>query len=125
MPKKSQNSSVLNDFLISIMNQWVKCVFAFLPLNSSGNREKLAQKSVVACKKLGSRDQRPLHRKGAKSAKNFLGFYLAHFCATAINQGILLIKALGEASLAPTTFKEYGCPAGQGTMSLVNKLFSH
>ena len=92
MPKKSQNSSGLNDFLIWIINQWVKCVFAFLPLNSSGKREKLAQKSVVARKKLGSRDQRPLHRKGAKSAKNF---------------------GRGEASLAP--FKEYGCPAGQGT----------
>jgi len=54
----------------------------------------VSQKSVVARKKLGSRDQRPLHRKGAKSAKNF---------------------GRGEASLAPTIFKKYGCPAGQGT----------
>ena len=34
MEKKSQNSVPLNDFLISIKNQWVNLVFAQLQLNS-------------------------------------------------------------------------------------------
>ena len=52
------------------------------------NQGNFAYKSVVARKKLGSRDQRPLHRKDAKSAKNF---------------------GRGEASLAPT--KTFSSPA--------------
>jgi len=39
--------------LIWIINQWVRLVFAKLPLNSSGMREKLAQKRAYALKKFG------------------------------------------------------------------------
>jgi len=60
---------VLNDFLISIRNQLVNPKIAQLPLNSAENQGNFAQKSVVARKKLGSRDQRPLHRKGTRVSR--------------------------------------------------------
>ena len=59
MEKKSQNSILLNDFLIWIKNQRVNFKFAFLQLNSDEGLGNFAQKIVQR-----GRGRRALHREG-------------------------------------------------------------